>query len=158
MNNTFFLYIVDCLHVKHIIVCGHYGCGGVLATLNRSRVGLVDNWLRHVDDVIQKHRYCLSCIDDHSKKGNRLCELNTIEQAYNVCRTTVVRDAWSRGQPLVVHAFIYGLSDGRLHDLHMTCTSEHDIESVYENAVQMLVSSGDDITSSTMTTETPVDV
>jgi carbonic anhydrase len=110
-------YAVDVLRVKHIIVCGHYGCGGVLAALRDDRLGLVDNWLRHVQDVRWKHKAELEGLPDESKRHRRLCELNVVEQAMNVAQTTVVRDAWSRGQPLVVHGWIYDIADGLLRDL-----------------------------------------
>ena len=128
-------YAVDCLKVKHIIVVGHYGCGGVLAALRGARVGLVDNWLRHVDDVMVKHRRCLECFTDMKDKGNHLCELNAIEQALNVCKTTVVRDAWSRGQDLTVHAVIYGMTDGLLRNLKINCNSLEEALDQYEHAV-----------------------
>ena len=112
-------FAVDVLKVKHVIVCGHYGCGGVQAALHRSKLGLVDNWLRHVQDVASLHRASLDRLDDEARL-NRLCELNVIEQARNVCGTTIVQDAWARGQALSVHAWIYGLSDGLLRDLAFT--------------------------------------
>ena len=129
-------YAVDVLLVKNIIVCGHYGCGGVLATMKGHRAGLVDNWLRHVDDVQQKHKVCLDCHTDETEKGNHLCELNVIEQANNVCRSTIVRDAWERGQPIKVHALIYGLKNGLLKDLTMTVDKWSDLEKKYANAVK----------------------
>jgi carbonic anhydrase len=112
-------FAVDVLKVGHVIVCGHYGCGGVQAALYRSKLGLIDNWLRHVQDVASMHRASLDRLDDESRL-NRLCELNVIEQARNVCGTTIVQDAWARGQELSVHAWIYGLTDGHLHDLAFT--------------------------------------
>jgi carbonic anhydrase len=112
-------YAIDVLKVKHVIVCGHYGCGGVTAAINRSKLGLVDNWLRHVQDVASLHRPALAGLDDQASLS-RLCELNAIEQARHVCEATVVQDAWARGQPLSVHAWIYGLEDGRLRDLGFT--------------------------------------
>jgi len=110
-------FAVDVLKVQHILVVGHYGCGGVRAALEEQRLGLADNWLRHVGDVKQKHAEALLGIADASKRHARLCELNVIEQAVNVCQTTVVQDAWERGQDLSVHGWIYGLTDGRVHDL-----------------------------------------
>ena len=112
-------YAVDVLHVRHVIVCGHYGCGGVNAALQNQKLGLIDNWLRHVQDVRQKHAGTLSRITDETQLADRLCELNVIEQVVNVCQTTVVQDAWSRGQQIAVHGWIYGLQDGRLRDLKM---------------------------------------
>jgi carbonic anhydrase len=112
-------FAVDVLKVKHIIVCGHYGCGGVRAALFGDRLGLIDNWLRHIQDVRDRHAALLSPLADEAAI-NRLCELNVIEQVANVAQTTIVRDAWERGQPLAVHGWIYGLADGRLRDLGMT--------------------------------------
>jgi len=126
------------LKVKHIIVCGHYGCGGVMATLRQERVGLVDNWLRHVDDVIQKHSSLLGHWENETDRGNHLCELNVIEQVANVCKTTVVRDAWERGQQLTVHGWIYGMKDGLVRDL---CTSASTLEEArcnYQKAITTL--------------------
>jgi carbonic anhydrase len=110
-------YAVDVLKVRHIIVCGHYGCGGVLAALRDDRFGLVDNWLRHVQDVRGKYRAELEGLSTESARHDRLCELNVVEQVTNVSQTTVVRDAWARSQPLTIHGVIYGLSDGLLRDL-----------------------------------------
>jgi len=109
-------YAVDILAVKHVIVCGHYGCGGVEAALEGSRHGLVDNWLRHVMDVGEKHADELASLPEE-RRFDRLCELNVIEQVVNVCQTTVVEDVWARGQELTVHGVIYGLDDGLLRDL-----------------------------------------
>ncbi|MET3105391.1 carbonic anhydrase [Oxalobacteraceae bacterium GrIS 2.11] len=112
-------FAVDVLKVKHVIVCGHYGCSGVDAALKRTRIGLADNWLRHVQDVHQKHeRYLGEALADHVRQ-NRLCELNVIEQVVNLCQTTIVRDAWDRGQELTIHGWVYGLQDGLLSDLGM---------------------------------------
>ena len=110
-------YAVDVLRVGHIIVCGHYGCGGVLAALRDDRLGLVDNWLRHVQDVRLAHEAQLQKLRTEAQRHNRLCELNVIEQVANVSRTTVMRDAWARGQKLTVHGWIYDIRDGLLRDL-----------------------------------------
>ena len=131
-------FAVDVLQVKHIIVCGHYGCGGVRATLQGDRVGLVDNWLRHVDDVMQKHHSLLSRFEDDTIRLNHLCELNVIEQVSNVCKTTVVRDAWERGQALSIHGWIYGMRDGLLRDLHTSATSSEEARSSYLQAISGL--------------------
>ena len=112
-------YAVDVLEVRHVIVCGHYGCGGVKAALEDSKLGLIENWLRHVQDVANLKAAALERLDG-AARVDRLCELNVIEQARHVCETTVVQDAWSRGQALSVHAWIYGLRDGRLSDLGVT--------------------------------------
>jgi len=109
-------YAVDVLKVSHIIVCGHHGCGGVKAAMQNAQLGLIDNWLRHVQDVVQKHEELLSTLDEE-KRLDRLCELNVIEQVLSVGRTTIVQSAWQREQELVVHGWIYGLEDGLLRDL-----------------------------------------
>jgi carbonic anhydrase len=122
-------FAVDVLRVKHVIVCGHYGCGGVLAALRDEKHGLVDNWLRHVQDVRWKHRTELEALDDETARFNRLCELNVIEQVVNASQTTVVRDAWARGQELAVHGWIYDLRDGLLRDLDICVASEAEVRS-----------------------------
>jgi carbonic anhydrase len=110
-------FAVDVLQVEHIIVCGHDGCGGVKAAMDNLQFGLIDNWLRHVQDVLHTHHDVLSRIEDETQRFNRLCELNVMEQVINVSRTTIVQNAWERGQELVVHGWIYGLEDGLLRDL-----------------------------------------
>ena len=120
-------YAIDVLHVRHVIVCGHYGCGGVRAAFQDQRVGLVDNWLRHVQDVRSKHRDELDALATEQAQLDRLSELNVIEQVSNVSQTTVVQDAWSRGQKLSVHGVIYGLQDGLLRDLGITVRSIEDV-------------------------------
>ena len=113
-------FAVDVLRVKHVIVCGHYGCGGVLAALRDEKLGLIDNWLRHIQDVAAKHRAELGALPGERERLARLCELNVIEQVRNVGDTTVVRDAWRRGQALAVHGWIYDVRDGLLRDLDVT--------------------------------------
>ena len=113
-------YAVDVLKVEHIIVCGHDGCGGVKAAMRNLQFGLIDNWLRHVQDVVHEHEEELAKIEDENERLDRLCELNVIEQVRNVGRTTIVQSAWQRGQELVVHGWIYGLQDGLLRDLGVT--------------------------------------
>ena len=115
-------YAVDVLAVKHVVVCGHYGCGGVKAALEGSRHGLVDNWLRHVMDVNEKHADELASAPEE-RRLDRLCELNVVEQAMNVCQTTIVEDVWARGQELTVHGLVYGLRDGLLRDLGVSTSS-----------------------------------
>jgi carbonic anhydrase len=110
-------FAVEVVGVRHIIVCGHYGCGGVLAALRDEKLGLVDNWLRHVQDVRSKYQAELDALATETDRHRRLCELNVIEQVMNVSRTTVVRDAWARGQSLTVHGWVYDLLDGLLRDL-----------------------------------------
>lgn len=127
-------FAVDVLKVEHILIVGHYGCGGVLAALNGTRVGLADNWIRHVGDVAQKHAALLEQIDP-AQRSERLCELNAIEQAENVCLTTVVGDAWARGQALTVHGWVYSLHDGRVRELGMDVDSPESLESAYRNAL-----------------------
>jgi carbonic anhydrase len=128
-------YAVDVLKVEHVIVCGHYGCGGVQAAEAGRSVGLVDNWLRHVQDVRERHRARVDAAGDAPARADRLCELNVIEQVRNVCHTTVVRDAWQRGQPLAVHGWIYALRDGLLRDLALTVTSPDELDDIYDRAV-----------------------
>jgi carbonic anhydrase len=127
-------FAVDVLRVQHVIVCGHYGCGGVLAALRDDHLGLIDNWLRHVQDVRVHHRATLAQLPDEKQRHDRLCELNVIEQVVNVCHTTVVREAWSRGQELAVHGWIYGLGDGLLRDLGMCATGEAEMSACYTAA------------------------
>lgn len=117
-------YAVEVLKVKHIIVCGHYGCGGVRAAMDDTNHGLIDNWLRHIRDVYRYYRETLEAIQDPNERRDRLCELNIIEQVSNVCNTTMVRDAWAKGQRLDVHGWIYHLEDGLIRDLQVTMTGE----------------------------------
>ena len=124
-------YAVEVLRVEHIIVCGHYGCGGVIAAMGHGSLGLIDNWLRHIKDVYQRHAAELDAIDDREQRGRRLCELNVAEQAANVCYTTIVQNAWHHGQPLSVHGFIYGLADGILRDLGFRVAAAGDVPSIY---------------------------
>ncbi len=132
-------FAVDMLKVRHIIVCGHYGCSGVHAAFRGDRLGLSDNWLRHVQDVRQKHERHLASISGDPAASNRLCELNVIEQVVNVCHTTIVREAWERGQELTVHGWIYGLHDGILRDLNVTVTSLKETLPIYQAAISGLV-------------------
>lgn len=120
-------YAIEVLQVKHVIVCGHYGCGGVLAALEGTRLGLIDNWLRNVADVADKHRAELDALPDAAARHQRLCELNAREQAISVAQTSFVRDAWLKGQPLSVHSWIYGIDNGLLRDLKMTLTSAEEL-------------------------------
>ena len=119
-------FAVDVLKVQHVIVCGHYGCGGVRAALRDDRLGLVDNWLRHVQDVRWKHQQELERISTEDERHHRLCELNVVEQVVNVSQTTIVRDAWARGQQLEVHGWIYDLRDGLLRDLKVSTQHPND--------------------------------
>ena len=128
-------YAVDQLKVEHLMVVGHYGCGGVLAALNDVRIGLADNWLRQIKDVAARHRPLLNAAPERLR-ADLLVELNVIEQVVNVARTTVVQDAWSRGQKLSLHGWVYGLSDGLLKDLRISLDGPQDIESTYVEAVK----------------------
>jgi carbonic anhydrase len=132
-------YAVDVLAVRHVIVTGHYGCGGVRAVFDRVKLGLIDNWLRHVEDVRQRHAAALASLP-LDRAVDRLCELNVVEQARHVCETTIVQDAWARGRPLAVHGWIYGLSDGRLHDVGFSATQPDQIGGAYQDAVAGLLS------------------
>jgi len=127
-------FAVDVLKVKHVMVVGHYGCGGVGKVIRCERVGLADNWLRHVEDVRDKHKECLHRLPDDTARSAKLCELNVIEQVANVCSTTIVRDAWTRGQALTVHGWIYGLRDGLLRDLNMTASNPDEAATAYRTA------------------------
>ncbi len=128
-------FAVDLLGVKHVIVCGHYGCSGVHAALTRRRVGIADNWLRHVQDVATKHSAHLSPALPESTLHARLCELNVLEQVSNVCQTTIVQDAWDRGQELTVHGWIYGLEHGLIADLGVTVQSNADLAGQFERSL-----------------------
>ncbi len=129
-------FAVDVLKVEHIMVVGHYGCGGVRSALLNSRHGLIDNWLRHIQDVNQKYRSIVQAAGNVEQQVDRLCELNVIEQALNVCETTIVQDAWARKQPLQVHGWVYGLKDGIIQDLKITMDSPDDMHGIYERAVK----------------------
>ena len=129
-------FAVDVLKVEHILVVGHYGCGGVHAALTGTRVGLVDNWLRHVGDVAQKHSAMLAEVELESLRHARLCELNVVEQVVNVCQTTIVQDAWARGQKLSVHAWVYSLLDGRVRELGMGVDNNEELPVAYRMAME----------------------
>ncbi|MBM4210428.1 MAG: carbonate dehydratase [Gammaproteobacteria bacterium] len=129
-------YAVDVLDVEHVIVCGHYGCGGVQAALNNSRLGLIDNWLRHVQDVMKKHRTRLDELPDAASRLHRLCELNVMEQVLNVGQTTIVQSAWERGKALEIHGWIYDLHDGLLKDLAVCVKSAAEFAEVYQQVAE----------------------
>lgn len=129
-------FAVDVLQVQHVLVVGHYGCGGIRAVLDGARVGLVDNWLGHVGDVMERHLAELDALPDITARHDRLCELNALEQARNVCRSTVLQDAWARGQQVVVHACVYGLRDGLLRDLGFNVRDTASIGQSFEAAVR----------------------
>ena len=134
-------YAVDVLKVEHIIVCGHHGCGGVKAAMDNVQFGLIDNWLRHVQDVLNEHEAVIAKIDDETKRLDRLCELNVIEQVFNVGRTTIVQSAWERGQELVVHGWIYDLEDGLLRDLGVSIDSAEGLQQCESRESRPLTSS-----------------
>ena len=123
-------FAVEVLKVEHIIVCGHYGCGGVLAAMDSERHGLIDNWLRHIRDTANLHANRLEAIADPTERHNKLCELNVAEQVVNVGETTIVLDAWDRGQPLAIHGWIYGLADGMISDLSISIENEAELGSL----------------------------
>jgi len=130
-------YAVDVLRVRHIIVCGHYGCGGIEAAWSNQHVGLSDNWLRHVQDVRQKHRSHFSGFAGKDRQVDRLCELNVIEQVMHTAQTTIVKDAWARDQELSIHGWIYRLSDGLIRDLGLSLKSP-ELDQPYEEAIRKL--------------------
>lgn len=129
-------YAVDVLGVRDVIVCGHYGCGGVRAALANSQLGLIDNWLRHIRDIYKKHQAQLDAIKDDQMKLDRLCELNVIEQVNNVCNTTIVQKAWSRGQELSVHGWAYSIEDGLLKDLNVCITNADEALAIFEKRTE----------------------
>ncbi|HEY7169195.1 MAG TPA: carbonate dehydratase [Vicinamibacterales bacterium] len=131
-------YAIDVLAVKHVIVTGHYGCGGVRAVYGGAKLGLIDNWLRHVDDVRQRHEPALAALPEE-RAIDRLCELNVIEQARHVCETTILQDAWRRGARVAVHGWIYGLRDGRLHDVGFSAERPDEIARAYRDAIDALL-------------------
>jgi len=135
-------FAVDVLQVRHIFVVGHYGCAGVGAALMGRRLGLVDNWLRHIQDVRHKHAERLESVAE-VERPNRLCELNVLEQVINVCQTTIVQDAWSRGQPLAIHGWVYALQDGLIRDLGLSVTEIAELSPRYAAALAMVDASGE---------------
>jgi len=128
-------FAVDMLKVEHIMVVGHYGCGGVLAALNGSRIGLADNWIRHIQDVRHRHRQLLDSLSD-AVRADALCDLNVIEQVVNVCVSTVMVDAWAKGQKVSIHGWAFGVHDGLLQDLGMTISGPADLDRLYHDAVE----------------------
>jgi carbonic anhydrase len=127
-------FAVERLKVAHVMVVGHYGCSGVQAALEGARIGLADNWLRHIQDVRDRHKHLLELIPEHGR-ASALCELNVIEQVVNVAQSTVLQDAWGRGQDVTLHGWVYGLHDGLLQDLHMNVNSNEALESLYSEAI-----------------------
>ena len=135
-------YAVDVLRVEHVIVVGHYGCGGIRAAREARPLGLIDNWLRHVQDVADRHRAFLETLTDDAAIQDRLCELNAIEQVHHVARTTIVQDAWRRGQPLTLHAWVYGISDGLVNNLRIEADSAAKFETDYAAALADITRAG----------------
>ncbi len=135
-------YAVEVLEVPHVIVCGHYGCGGIRAALGKRRSGPIDDWLVGVREVAEKHRVALGALGDEGARCDRLCELNAIEQAARACRTSSVRDAWARGQPLSVHGWIYDLRAGLLRDLDFRVSRAQELETAYASALSGLAAAG----------------
>jgi carbonic anhydrase len=129
-------FAIEVLKVKHVIIVGHYGCKGVHAAMTGTRIGLADNWLRHVQDVAQKHDRYLGDVLPSRERAERLCELNVVEQVVNVCQTTIVQDAWDRGQQLTIHGWVYGLKDGHLNDLEMTVSSASELAGCQQRRLQ----------------------
>jgi carbonic anhydrase len=129
-------FAVDVLQIRHVVVCGHYGCGGVKAALEGERHGLIDNWLRHVEDVRDQHAASLAKLPDDEARWARMCELNVVEQVLHVSQTTVLRDAWARDQDVTVHGWIYSLQDGRIRDLRVDATSAAEAERAVALAVR----------------------
>jgi len=127
-------FAVERIKVEHVMVVGHYGCSGVQAALEGARIGLADNWLRHIQDVRDRHRDVLDALPEHGR-AQALCELNVIEQVVNVAQSTVLQDAWLRKQNVTLHGWVYGVTDGLLHDLHMTVTGDDDLDALYREAV-----------------------
>lgn len=125
-------FAVEQLEVEHVIVCGHYGCAGVQAAMEHRQLGLIDNWLRHIKDVYARHKQALKELGDLQARENWLCELNVMAQVRNVSYTTIVQNAWARGQPLTVHGWIYGLKDGLLKDLEVSLGDRRDLDRVYQ--------------------------
>jgi carbonic anhydrase len=135
-------FAVDVLKVEHVLIVGHYGCGGVHAALTGLRLGLADNWLRHVGDVAGKHAALLDAIGDERLRHARLCELNVIEQVVNLCQTTVIADAWARGQRLSIHGWVYSLSDGRVREMGIDVSSPDELATRYRDALARVPRSG----------------
>src|SRR3990167_2875726 len=126
------------LKVKHIMVVGHYGCGGVRAAMDDMRIGIVDNWIRHVKDVRNQHIDWLMTVPEGDRRYNALCELNVLQQAFNVCHTTMVHEAWARGQEVVVHGWVYGVHNGLINDLRMSVATPEGLTQAYADAIDQL--------------------
>ena len=125
-------YAVNVLKVKHVLVCGHYGCGGIKAAMNNDSVGIIDNWIRHIKDVYRYHQKELDAIEDETERFNRFVELNVIEQVYDLAKTSIVQSAWKKGQQLSIHGWVYGLNSGYVTDLNVNFSSDKDLDNVYQ--------------------------
>ena len=125
-------YAVNVLKVKHVLVCGHYGCGGIKAAMKNDSVGIIDNWIRHIKDVYRFHHAELDAIEDENERFNRFVELNVIEQVYDLAKTSIVQSAWRKGQELSLHGWVYGLNSGYVTDLNVNFSSEEDLDDVYQ--------------------------
>ncbi len=132
-------YAVDVLRIQHVIVCGHYGCGGVAAALDNTPLGLINNWLLHIRDLYRRHAQVFDAIEDQNERINRLCELNVVEQAYNVANSTIVQQAWERGQKVVIHGVIYSFADGRLKDMGLLLKDPRQVEQQYQDALKKIL-------------------
>ncbi len=125
-------YAVNVLKVKHVLVCGHYGCGGIKAAMKNDSVGIIDNWIRHIKDVYRFHNKELDAIEDETERFNRFVELNVIEQVYDLAKTSIVQSAWKKGQELSIHGWVYGLNSGYVTDLNVNFSSDKDLAAVYQ--------------------------
>lgn len=125
-------YAVNVLKVKHVLVCGHYGCGGIKAAMGNDSVGIIDNWIRHIKDVYRLHHKELDSIEDETERFNRFVELNVIEQVYDLAKTSIVQSAWKKGQELSIHGWVYGLNSGYVTDLNVNFSSDKDLDNVYQ--------------------------
>jgi carbonic anhydrase len=125
-------YAVNVLKVRHVLVCGHYGCGGIKAAMQNDSVGIIDNWIRHIKDVYRFHHIELDAIEDETERFNRFVELNVIEQVYDLAKTSIVQSAWKRGQELSIHGWVYGLNSGYVTDLNVNFSSDKDLDNVYQ--------------------------
>lgn len=125
-------YGVNVLKVKHVIVCGHYGCGGIKAAMGNSSIGLIDNWIRHIKDVYRFHHKELDLIEDEEEKFNRFVELNVFEQVYDLAKTSIIQNAWNSGQELMIHGWVYGVHNGLIKDLHLSLKSNESLSNVYQ--------------------------
>lgn len=133
-------FAIDVLKVEHVIVCGHYGCSGVAAAYHSRPLGLADNWIRHIQDVAERHRDLLRSVPDENTRIDQLCALNALQQAVNVCRTTVVQDAWKRGQQLTIHGLVYRLKDGLIRDMGFSVGSAEEFGDYYQKALEKIQS------------------